>query len=119
MPSPRRWPAASRASGRSRPSSKAEGIIEEAEESSCFSPVVAEKYPGLVNLMATAMWKQAGKAALGSIKQRQYLGVPPYSLSDQLRRDMAYFESFLVRCPKREGQINAPQQPPTLVSSDA
>ena len=40
---------------------KAQSIVKEARVSDYFSPATAAKYRGLINFMAAAMWKQAGK----------------------------------------------------------
>ena len=95
------------------------GKIDAAERANSFPPGEASKLRGMLGFTADAMMHGVGQAALGSLKQRQFTDVEPFTLSNSLRRSFDYFKVILSVMPRRVICLRPPELPPILVASDA
>ena len=98
---------------------KALALMQSAVANDSLPPGEASKLRGILGFTATALWDGAGQAAMGPLKQRQYADVPPWSLSNALRRSFDFFGAILQGQPRRLVPLCAPHGPLVVIASDA
>ena len=82
-------------------------------------PGSAAKFRGLNGFAAQAEYGQLGRAPMQPFKQRQCSDLPPWGLSDTMRRAMEFIRMLLKVKPRREVPVVPDERASVVVASDA
>ena len=98
---------------------KATTIIQGHLDEGQLTPGDASKLRGLLQFMSHAVWLGVGRAPMRPLKQRQYIDVPPWSLSNSLVRSLEFFLAVLQERPRRSVPLLPRAEPMVVIASDA
>eukprot|EP00971_Amphidinium_carterae_P293906 5834973-Amphidinium_carterae.1 len=88
-------------------------------QSNTLTPAQAAKLRGVLTFSGQAMCGKVGRAALGPLKQRQYVDTPPWTLSFSLKRSFEFFQLLLDLHLHRTVIVKPVRSHIIVVASDA
>ena len=92
-------------------------MSERLQEDSC-TPARASKISGVLGFLFTGMHGRVGRGGQQPLLQRQYSDVPPWQLSNTMRRALEYLQDILHVVRPRKVLLWGDGLPPLVLASD-
>ena len=82
-------------------------------------PGLVSNFYGVAGFAAHATFQNVLKAPLRPWKQREYIDVPPWTITHTMERHISFIREFMKKGPVRNVRTMRPSMPTIIIASDA